>query len=493
MKKIKKLASFSSGRDMKHLPFKSYLVVAGIVLQVLFFSCTRPTTSNEVSESHVLPNIILIFADDLGYGDLSCFGNKAYTTPHLDQLAHDGVKFTNFYTAPVCTPARASLLTGCYADRVGLPRVVGPKGPAWTKDLHRLGLNPGEQTVAELLKEKEYATACVGKWHLGHNPVHLPTNHGFDEYFGIPYSNDMWPVNRSTWPPLPLMEGNRVIDTIETDQSHLTGLYTERALDFITRKAGEPFFLYLAHSMPHVPLFVSPQGKGLSGAGLYADVIREIDTSVGRIVKHLEELNLSKNTLVIFTSDNGPWLSFGEHAGSAGELREGKHTVFEGGVRVPFIAKWPAQVKPGGTRDQLAGVIDLLPTFADISGVPWPSKPIDGKSLKGILTKEDPTQEGRSTQFLWHNGQLKGLRKGNWKLVLPHSYASIIQPGIGGDPGQREKRDQPLALYDLGKDMGEENNLAAEEDSVVNHLLQIAQEHRKELSANVRPALKVPE
>ena len=486
MKKSRK--PFLWGRLTKSYSIRLvYLAISGIILNVLVLSCSNPSRSQQESAHGLLPNIVLVFADDMGYGDLGCFGNETYTTPHLDQLAQDGVRFTSFYTAPVCTPARASLLTGCYADRVGLPRVIGPPGPSWTRSLHLLGLNPQEETIADLLKSKNYVTGSIGKWHLGHNPMHLPTNHGFDEYFGIPYSNDMWPMNKNEWPPLPLMEGAEVIDTIENDQSNLTRLYTERALDFITRNAQGPFFLYLAHSMPHVPLFVSSQGKGLSQAGLYGDVIREIDWSLGQIVKRLEELAIAGNTLVIFTSDNGPWLVYGEHAGSAGGLRAGKHTVFEGGVRVPFIAKWPGKIPPGSTCNQLAGVIDVLPTLSEICGVPMPSRFIDGKSIKGMLLQEEQQQPSREVQFFWHNGQLKGLRRGNWKLLLPHRYPHITRAGRGGERGEQEMVEHPLALYDLEKDLGETNNLADEEEQVVDELMQILEEHRQELLRNARP------
>ena len=315
------------------------------MITFVFFSllqlvgCSGSGNNHQATQDKPLPNIVVILADDLGYGDLSCYGNKAYSTPNIDQLAAEGARYTDFYAAPVCTPARAALLTGCYAPRVGLPKVVAPKGPKWTQGRHQLGLNPEEETLAELLKSHGYTTGCIGKWHLGHHPGHLPTKQGFDEYFGLPYSNDMWPKNNPAWPPLPLMEGDAVVDTITTHQNKLTTRYTERALRFIDQHQAKPFFLYMAHSMPHVPLYVSERGQGQSRAGLYGDVVREIDWSVGQVLAKLKALGIGENTLVVFTSDNGPWRLYGNHAGASGGLRDGKHTVFDGGVRVPFFSQ----------------------------------------------------------------------------------------------------------------------------------------------------------
>ncbi|HOV32527.1 MAG TPA: sulfatase [Candidatus Hydrogenedens sp.] len=287
--------------------------------------------SRNTSKQKYPQNFVLILIDDMGYGDLSCYGNSQYTTPNLDQMAKEGIRFTDFYAcAPMCTPTRASVLTGCYPLRVGLPRVLANKSME--------GINPQEITLAEMLKQKDYRTACFGKWHLGHLPPFLPTHHGFDEFYGLPYSNDMGPdEDAPNAPPLPLIEGDKVIET-NPDQSKLTTAYTERAIDFIKRNKGNPFFLYLPHSMVHVPIHVSERFKNKSGAGLYGDVVQEIDWSVGEILKSLRDTGLDENTLVIFTSDNGPWLLYGNHGGSAGKLRCGKNTTFEGGMRVPCIA-----------------------------------------------------------------------------------------------------------------------------------------------------------
>ena len=297
-----------------------------------------------------VPNIVLILADDQGYGDVGCFGGKGFATPNLDRLAREGCRFTNFHVAQaVCSASRAALLTGCYPNRIGIHGALGPSA--------RHGIHDEETTIAEVLKQKGYATGMAGKWHLGHHPQFLPVRHGFDEYFGLPYSNDMWPYHPEakpgTYPPLPLIEGDKVIDAEITpdEQRNLTTWYTERAVKFIERNKDRPFFFYLAHSMPHVPLFVSDKFQGKSQQGLYGDVMMEIDWSVGEVLKTLDKHNLTDNTLVIFTCDNGPWLSYGNHAGSAGPLREGKGTAWEGGTRVPCIMRLPGKIPAGTTSD----------------------------------------------------------------------------------------------------------------------------------------------
>ena len=286
------------------------------------------------------PNVVIVFADDLGYGDVGCFGNTVIRTPNIDRIAAEGVKFTDFYVAQaVCSASRTALLTGCYPNRVG---ILGALGPA-----SKQGIHDRETTIAEMLKAKGYATAIFGKWHLGHHPQFLPTKHGFDEYFGLPYSNDMWPQHPTAkFPALPLIDREKTIEE-NPDQSKLTTWYTERGVKFIEANKEKPFFLYMPHSMPHVPLFVSDKHKGKSKAGLFGDVIEELDWSVGEILATLKKHDLEKNTLVIFTSDNGPWLSYGNHAGTAGPLREGKGTTFDGGVRVPCVARLPGKIPAG--------------------------------------------------------------------------------------------------------------------------------------------------
>ena len=287
------------------------------------------------------PNVVLVYADDLGYGDIGVYGAPRIRTPHIDRLAADGVRFTDFYVAQaVCSASRTALLTGAYPNRVGILGALFPTS--------KIGIAEGETTLAEVLKARGYATAIYGKWHLGHLPPFLPTRHGFDDYFGLPYSNDMWPSHpeRMKFPPLPLYSRDAVL-TVNPDQSQLTGEYGRRAVAFIEANRERPFFVYLAHTMPHVPIFASEAFRGRSKQGLYGDVIEEIDDSVGRVLAALRRLGLERDTLVIFTSDNGPWLSYGDHAGSAGPLREGKGTAFEGGVRVPFVARWPGASRRG--------------------------------------------------------------------------------------------------------------------------------------------------
>ncbi|MEE9370133.1 MAG: sulfatase, partial [Sedimentisphaerales bacterium] len=327
------------------------------------------------------PNFVIIFCDDVGYADVGCYGAKGFETPNLDQMAAEGMRFTDFYVAaPSCTPSRAALLMGCYPQRVSLPRVLFPEGPNRTKDLTRIGINSKETTVAEILKTRGYATACFGKWHLGHHQQFLPTRHGFDEYVGLPYSNDMRPENNKEYPPLPLMKGESVIES-NPDQSKLTTLYTEEAVKFIEKNKDKPFFVYVPHSMAHVPLYVSEKFKGKSKQGMYGDVIMEIDWSAGQILSALKRLGIDEKTLVIFTSDNGPWLAYGDHGGSALPLREGKGTTWEGGMREPCIMRWPGKIPAGAVCSELSTAMDILPTFANLAGAKLPRKRIDGKDI----------------------------------------------------------------------------------------------------------------
>jgi arylsulfatase A len=426
------------------------------------------------------PNVVLIFCDDLGYADIGCFGAKGHRTPHLDRLAKQGTRFTSFYVSQaVCSASRASLLTGCYANRVGIHGALGPNS--------KIGLNPDETTLAEALKSRGYATAMFGKWHLGRPPQLLPTRQGFDEYLGLPYSNDMWPMHpeapKGTYPPLPLIDGDRVIEE-QPDQRLLTRRYTERAVKFIESNRSQPFFLYLAHSMPHVPIFASDRFAGKSRGGLYGDVIEEIDWSVGEVLAALRRQGLEENTWVIFTSDNGPWLSYGDHAGSSGPFREGKGTAFEGGVRVPCVMRWPGRIPAGRTSDTPLMTIDLLPTIAGQVAAPLPARPIDGRDVWPLLAGQPGATNPHPAYYVYYNtGELHAVRSGDWKLMLPHTSRTLgSQPkATGGVPARYRPLPVGLELYNLRSDPGETRNLADEHPAELTRLLALAEDARQEL------------
>lgn len=447
------------------------------------------------------PNIVLILADDLGYADIGCYGARRFATPHLDRLAREGVRFTSFYVSQaVCSASRASLLTGCYSERVGVEGALMP----WQE----IGLHPEEVTIADMLKKLDYATGMFGKWHLGHKREFLPLRQGFDEYFGLPYSNDMWPVGydglpekegrKVTYPPLPLIDGEEKVREIRTleDQAALTSGYTERAVRFIRKNALRPFFLYLAHSMPHVPLGASKKFRGRSGQGLYGDVIMEIDWSVGEILTALWEFGLKRRTLVIFLSDNGPWLNYGNHAGSAYPLREGKGTAWEGGVRVPCLMRWPGRIAAGSVCQNMASSIDILPTLAAIAGAALPEKPIDGVDILPLLEGRTGVKP-RDHFFYYYGRELRAVRQGKWKLCFPHESRSYlgVNPGNDGFPGPLGSLKAGLELYDLESDVGERTNVAAVHPEVVARLEKLAEQARRELGdkltnrvgAGVRP------
>ena len=432
------------------------------------------------------PNVVVIFCDDLGYADIGPFGCKAYTTPHLDRMAKEGRKFTNFHVSQaVCSASRTALLTGCYNNRVGIHGALGPSS--------RIGIHANEMTMAEVFKQKGYATGMAGKWHLGHHPQFLPVRHGFDEYFGLPYSNDMWPhhpeAKKGAYPPLPLIEGDKVIDPDITPekQPNLTTWYAERAVKFIERNKDRPFFFYLAHSMPHVPLFVSDKFKGKSGAGLYGDVIQEIDWSVGQVLDTLKKHGLDDNTLVVFTSDNGPWLSYGTHAGSAGPLREGKGTAWEGGTRVPCLMRWPGKLPAGTSSGEMLMTIDLLPTFAQLIGAKLPEHKIDGLDVWSLLAGTPGAKNPHEAYWSYYaQNELQAMftPDGRWKLQLPHGFRTLAgQPGgKDGIPAKYApaKITEPQ-LYDLHADVGEKSDVAASNPAVVQSLLALAEKAREEL------------
>jgi arylsulfatase A-like enzyme len=439
------------------------------------------------------PSFVIIFTDDQGYQDVGVFGSPDIETPNLDRMANEGIRFTNFYVGqPVCSASRAALLTGCYPNRIGIEGALNPSSTT--------GINKKERTIAEVLKTRGYATAIYGKWHLGYQRQFLPLHHGFDDYFGLPYSNDMWPKHPTQkFPDLPLIEGDEIIQ-YNPDQSNLTTWYTEHALRFIEKNKHHPFFLYLAHNMPHVPLFVSDKYKGKSKRGLYGDVIMEIDWSVGQILKALKQFNLDEQTLVIFTSDNGPWLLYGDHAGTALPLREGKMTSFEGGFREPCIMRWPSKIPAGIVCRQIAMTIDFLPTLANLAGAKLPSDRIlDGKNIWPLMSGQPGAKTPHDAIFYYWGHELQAVRSGKWKLHVAHSYKRPEPPGKGGKPGIEVTRQIGLELFDLENDIAETANVADRHPDVVKRLAQYLEKAREDLGdsltgrqgKNVRPPGRV--
>lgn len=443
------------------------------------------------------PNVVLIFTDDQGYHDLGSYGADDLETPNVDRLAREGTRFTSFYVAqPVCTASRAALLTGCYANRVSMAGALNHTSA--------IGIDSRETLLGELCKQQGYATAILGKWHLGHHPPFLPTRHGFDEFFGIPYSNDNGPLHPVTRgiPPLPLFEGDSIVE-LDPDQSQFTRRITERAVDFIARNKDRPFFLYVPHIMPHVPIAASEPFRGKSRRGLYGDVVQELDWSVGAILAALRGQGLEEKTLVIYATDNGPFLSYGEHAGSAVPLREGKLTTFEGGVRVPCIARWPGRIPGGRVCDELATTMDLYATLAALIGAQLPDARRDGIDLTPLLLGEAGAR-GREVFWYYSGDELHAVRQGEWKLHLPHEYLTVAgEPGRGGKPSNYGKlAPEPielsgirgiasrhgyrvesigLSLYNLKDDPGETTNLADRHPEIVRRLRVVADEARADL------------
>ena len=486
----------------------SLLVVATGFCAAQSTSSAEPTASDNQP-----PNIVIIFMDDLGYADIGPFGATTYKTPNLDAMATRGRKFTDFVTSSaVCSASRAALLTGCNHRRVGISGAIIPR--------FNIGINPKEMTIAELVKQKGYATACFGKWHVGHRKEFLPLQQGFDEYFGLPYSNDMWPYKRGyelypknqqqtkRYPNLPLIEGNDVVNpnVQPEDQRQLTTQYTEHAVDFINRNSKQPFLLYVPHSMVHVPLYVSDKFRGKSGAGLFGDVMMEIDWSVGQINAALEKNGIADNTLVVFTSDNGPWLCFGSHAGSAAPLREGKGTMFEGGYRVCTLMQWPGKIVAGSQCDELCSTIDLLPTIAKLTDAPLSDNKIDGKDIRELMFGEAGDDTKSPHEYFpcyYKRGQLQAIRDRQYKLVFPHQYQTLGNQKLYNDgrQGGYDKGMAKLALYDLKADIGETTDVAAEHPEVVARLIKYADQARADLGdrlqktegAGCRPVGKVDE
>ena len=443
------------------------------------------------------PNIIIVFNDDQGYQDLGCFGSPDIKTPNIDALAKQGMRFTDFYAAScVCSASRAALLTGCYPERVGVPGVFFPNGE------HR-GLPPKQVTIAEMLKSAGYATKAVGKWHLGDHAEFLPTNQGFDSYYGIPYSNDMFPAKNMTYADDCLFREGQSLQTLEeafagklwkgnptsmknkvplmrneeciefpVDQATITRRYADEGIAFISEsvQAKKPFFLYLANSMPHIPLYASPEFKGKSERGIYGDVIEEIDYNVGRLMACVKELGIEDNTIVIYTSDNGPWLGLGENSGCALPLYEGKFTRFEGGQRVPTVMKWPGQIPAGTTCTELASTIDLLPTIAQVTGAELPTvQPLNGKNIVDLIT----AREGAETPHEYFFFGRTAVRSGDWKYHSKENYR--IKETARNRKGP--------TLYNLKDDMGEENNVIAEYPEVAESLAEVLKSNLNRASA----------
>jgi len=444
------------------------------------------------------PNFVLLFADDLGWADLAVQG-ASYPTPHLDRMAAEGTRFTSFYVAQaVCTASRAALMSGCLPNRVGLEGALNHTS--------RTGIHPDELLLPELLRAHGYATGIFGKWHLGTKPAFHPLRHGFDEFVGIPYSNDntkYHPVLAAEMPPLPWYEGETVTET-DPDQSQFTRRLTDAAVSFLTRHRDRPFFLYVPHVMPHVPIFASETFRGRSGAGLYADVVTELDDSVGRILDTVKDLGLEETTWVVFLSDNGPFLSYGTHAGRAHPLREGKLTSFEGGVRVPCLMRWPGTIPAGRVCDEPLMATDFLPTFVRWLGATPPQRKIDGKDIQDVVTGRDGARSPHDALFFYSGRELQAVRSGKWKLHFPHPYLTVTgEPGRDGKPS-RVPNQKPipitqsgiegiasrhgygvgqleLSLFDLEADPGETKNLAAEYPDVVARLQALAGPIRAEL------------
>ena len=408
------------------------------------------------------PNFVVIFCDDLGYADLGCFGAKQIKTPNIDQMATEGMRLTSFYsTSGVCSPSRSSLLTGCYPRRVNMH--VNHRNLCVLFPADRKGLNPDETTISEVLKAKDYATICVGKWHVGDHPNFLPHKQGFDSYFGIPYSNDM---NRKEV-PLPLVRNERVIEA-PVDQPMITPRYTKEVVQFIYGNKDKPFFIYLPHTFPHVPLFASSRFKGKSERGRYGDTIEEIDWSTGEILKALKDTGLDEQTLVIFTSDNGS-----QQKGSNLPLRGRKGQTWEGGQRVPCVARWPDKIPKGSQSSEISSTLDLLPTFAKLAGAKLPANPIDGHDMSPILLGKEGAKSAHEAFYYYQMDQLQCVRSGKWKLHL----ALVSKKRNWGKPEGKV----PLQLFDLEADIGETTNVSADHPVVVKRLLDLADKARGEL------------
>jgi len=455
---------------------KITLLLYGFLIGMSVMSCDEP--------KEIKPNIVFILADDLGYADLSSYGSEFINTPFLDEMAVNGAKLTSYYSSQaVCSASRAAILTGTYSNRIGINGAFGPKS--------KRGINENELLISEMLKENGYKTGIFGKWHLGDADKFKPTRHGFDEFFGILFSNDMWPFHPEFPNAFPddllLYKNEKPIETL-IDQSDLTKRITDESIRFINENKDNPFFLYIPHPQPHVPLFASNEFNGSTGEGLYADVITEIDFSVGRVLEALEKNGLSENTIVVFTSDNGPWLSYGDHAGSSGIYREGKGTAWEGGQRVPCIVKYPDKISAGTVIDEPLMGIDWLPTFASLTDSKLSSNKIDGKNIWPLLTSETNKSPHEALYFYYKQNELHAVRSGDWKLYFPRSYRSL-NGRPGGVDGIPVKYDQNVVseneLYNLKSDPKELNNVLNDYPDIVSKLEKMGEEARYDLGDNL--------
>ena len=442
------------------------------------------------------PNIVIVFTDDQGYADVGKFGAEGFTTPNLDRMADEGAVFRNFHVAqPVCSASRCALLTGCYPNRLGIHGALGPRS--------KVGIGDQEVTLAQLLKSRGYATGMFGKWHLGDSPQFMPLQHGFDEYFGLPYSCDMWPrhpdlitnlpaalaMKKREYPNLPVYDGEKKFrEAVSIDDlNHLTTWYMERAVGFIEKNKAHPFFLYVAHNMPHVPLGVSDKFRGKTKRGLYGDVIEEIDWSVGQILDALKRNGLDENTWVIFTSDNGPWLCYGNHAGSAKPLREGKSTNWEGGTREPCIMRWPGHIPAGADTWDMLMTIDLFPTIAKLVGAELPKNKIDGLDVWPIISRQPAAKNPHESYWFYYEvNQLQAVTTGDgrWKLQLPHTYHTLAGRlgGTNGVPAPYSNRTLEKAeLYDLVHDLSESADVSERHPEIVKLLESEAEKARADL------------
>lgn len=449
------------------------------------------------------PNFVVILVDDMGYGDIGPFGSKVNRTPNLDRMAAEGMKLSSFYCAPVCTASRAQLLTGCYSKRVSLVGALRP--------ISKTGLNPSEKTVASLLKDHGYTTMCIGKWHLGDQPPFLPTSHGFDHYFGLPYSNDMYGKNPvpsdgvykgegPDMPPLPLMRDRKVVEA-PADQEKLVDEYTQEAIKFIETNKERPFFLYLPHNAVHVPLYPGKAFAGKSANGKHGDWVEEVDWSVGQILETLRRLKLDQNTMVLFTSDNGPWLQFRENAGVPTPLKGGKFSSWEGGSREPALAWWPGKIPAGAECSSILSQIDILPTLVSLAGGNVPEdRKIDGKNIWPLLAGKT-TESPHEALYYWQGKDLGAVRSGDWKLLLqpqkplPPAKKSDAKPdkktadkSAAHDPNFRPQ------LYNLREDISESTDVSAQNPEVVARLMELVGKMdadlgvKKDTAPGIRPA-----